>query len=198
MPLHTMSRRLLGAAALALTASGCFYPISRPLRQAAAGAPSFAAVLANPDAYQGRIVIWGGVILQTTPTPQGTEVTILQTPLDSWEEPDQARFTQGRFIAKASGFLDPALYARGHRATVAGAIAGKKMELLGMAAYAWPVVEVQELYLWPPEPMPYYYAPPGPYWGYPWGWYDPFWSCYGPGWGFWGGRFGFHEHHHHH
>jgi len=190
MSLHSVSKRIAGAAALALLASGCAYPISKPLRRAAAGGPSFAAVMANPDAYPGRIVIWGGVILQTTPAPQGSEVAVLQTPLDSWLEPWDARLTQGRFIAKTSGFLDPALYARGSRVTVAGAVAGKKVEQFGMATSTWPVLDVQELYLWPPEPFVYYYAASSPYWGSPWGWSDPYWGWYGAGWGFWwGGTF---------
>jgi len=76
---------------------------------------------------------------------------------------------------------------------VAGAIAGRKMELLGMAAYAWPVLDVRELYLWPPQQI-IYYAPPPPYWG----WYGPDWGWYGPGWGYWGGgTFEHHDHDHH-
>jgi outer membrane lipoprotein len=167
---------MAAAAGLALVACGCEYPISRALRQAAAGGPSFTTVAANPDAYRGRIVIWGGVILQAAPVAQGSELSVLQTPLDSWEEPLDARFSQGRFFVKSPRFLDPTLYQQGKRVTVAGTVGGKQTEPLAQGAYAWPVIDALELYLWPPETFLFAYAPPPPYWGWAWGLYGPDWD----------------------
>jgi len=167
-------------AGLILLVAGCGHPISRELRRAAKGSPPFPAVLVNPAAHVGAIVIWGGEIIATSNHKDGTDLTVLETPLSGEGEPGAAIASRGRFIAKSPQFLDPAIFRTGERITVAGQVVGSETKPLGGIQYAYPVLSVREFYLWEREPIVYYryyYPPPGwwgpPFggWGWGWGWY---------------------------
>jgi outer membrane lipoprotein len=106
---------------------------------------------------------------------EGSEITVLDTPLDYQERPESARYSRGRFIAKSSRFLDAAIYKKGKRITLAGEIVGKEARPLGRAEYVYPVVLVKQLHLWKRTHYGRYY----PYWGGPF--YRPYYDYWGPG-----------------
>ena len=152
--------------------SGCPYPISRELREEARENLTFAAVLQNPTAYTGAIVIWGGIIISVFNRKDGTEITVLEIPLDSMERPEAEVRSQGRFIARSLKFLDPAIYSSGRKITIAGEIIGKETKPLGEITYTYPVIAVKQIYLWRER---VYVVPPDYYWP-AWDWpYDPYW-----------------------
>jgi outer membrane lipoprotein len=162
-------------------ASGCAYPISKELRQEAGKNLTFSMVFQNPAAYVGSIVIWGGEIIRTTNLKNSTEILILDTPLDYQGMPESAELSRGRFIVKSPQFLDPALYKKGRKLTVAGEVIGKETRELGQTEYTYPVIMAKEVHIWKgTQYMPYYIAP---YW---WGWYGPG-LYYGP---YYGGFYG--------
>ena len=168
--------------------SGCGYPLSKQIRAQAAKDLTFPMVLADPDAHRGRIVIWGGSIIQTTTLAKGSELLVLEAPLDSSGEPVSPRTTRGRFIVRAARFLDPIIFAQNSQITVGGEVAGKEARPLDKTAYTYPVIEAREIYLWPRYTGVYYPYPYPYYWGWhgPRGWwYDPFWG-YGPYGGWYG------------
>jgi outer membrane lipoprotein len=179
---HTF-RRTLFLSLFLLGASSCAYPISAELRREVSEGITFPMVLKNPTAYVGKTVLWGGEIIETVNVRGGTEITVLDTPLNYRERPENSLYSRGRFIAKSSEFLDPAVYKRGKKITVAGEIAGKEIKPLGKTEYAYPVVMVRQLHLWRGVHYggyyPYwggpYYGPPYDYWGY-----SPYdWDFYG-------------------
>jgi outer membrane lipoprotein len=155
---------------------GCSYPISQQLRQEARKDLTFPTVLKNPTNYIGSIVLWGGSIIETVTLSEGSEIFVLQTPLDYVEVPEGSRYSQGRFIAKSSSFLDPEIYKNGRRITLAAEITGKETRPLGKSKYIYPVVAIKELHLWKQRkasvhPYPYhgwYYVPE---WGPDLDWY---------------------------
>ena len=156
--------------------SGCSYPISQQYRREATRAPAFPVVLKDPTAYTGTIVLWGGTIIETVTLTQGSEVFVLQTPLDYMEKPEAARYSEGRFVAKSSSFLDPEIYKNGKRITLAGEIIGKETLPLGKSQYTYPVVAIKELHLWKRTRAyvyPYYGWYYGPGGGWDWGWDSP-------------------------
>jgi outer membrane lipoprotein len=143
---------------------GCNNPISSEYREEARTAPSFPQALANPDPYAGTTVVWGGMIVQTSSHVADTDIIVLQSPLDANGEPGAMHVSEGRFIARNPGFLDPAVYSTGRAITVAGTIVGREVLPVGSAKYSYPVVRVKQLHLWGPEyPEPYY---------------DGYWPCY--------------------
>jgi len=148
-------------------------PISKELR-AQAEPVSFADVLKNPEAYKGKIVIWGGEIIQTTNQKDGSSlIEVFQRPLDWQEEPQRTKDSGGRFLALDERFLDPHIYREGKGITVAGEIIGEKTQLLGQMEYRYPLLLSKQIYLWRRH---YYYYYPFPYYPYypPW-YYDPWW-----------------------
>jgi outer membrane lipoprotein len=151
-------------------AGGCSYPIAKQYRLEARKDLTIAMVQEEPDEYKGALVIWGGIILQTTNEPEGTELTILQTPLDRAGVPRAAVETEGRFLARAGRFLDPEVWRRGQRVILAGEIEGVESRPLDNATYAYPVLAVKQLHLWLPAVMQPYYPSYGWLGG---GWYGP-------------------------
>jgi outer membrane lipoprotein len=170
---------MLGAALVALT--GCAsYPISKDLRKQARPL-TLAQVAANPGAYTGTTVIWGGRIINTVNDTNGSALYVLQLPLTHDEWPLRHAVSSGRFIARSPEFLDPQVFKSGRLVTVAGAVAGVEIKPLQGIRYAYPIITSKQLHLWQRTP-PYYYYP-----GY-WGWYGPGWNMYWgqPGWGWYG------------
>ncbi len=71
-------------------------------------------------------MIWGREIVETINLKDGTTlIVVLQRPLDWLEEPKIQR-SEGRFIILVGGYVDPYVFGRGRRITVAGEILGKK------------------------------------------------------------------------
>jgi outer membrane lipoprotein len=166
---------------LLLAAAGCSHPISKALRSQARKDLTFPIALQDPARHAGAIVIWGGVIIETLNRKDGTDITVLETPLSSLGEPADARATRGRFIAQTPRFLDPAVYEKGLKITLGGEITGKTTRPIGEIPYTYPIVSIKEHYLWEEEVLyPYYH----PYY-YP-GWFGPYFGA------------GYYYGHHHH
>jgi len=163
--------------------SGCAHVISKDLRGKADLSLTFGQVNQNPNAYKGKLVVWGGELVQTENQKDGTtQIEVFQKPLGWRGEPKDTGYSEGRFLILAEEYLDPYLFRRGKKITVAGEIQGEKIKLLGEMDYRYPVVSSKQIYLWP-----VYYYPTYPYYYY----YDPWW-----GYPYWWGGFGFYYHHH--
>jgi outer membrane lipoprotein len=160
--------------------SGCA-PISKELRSKADLALFFSDVFQNPEAYRGKIVIWGGEIIETVNQKDGTTlIGVLQRPLDWMEVPKERKSSGGRFLILVEKYLDPYIFRRGRKITVAGEILGEKRRLIGEMEYRYPLILSKQIYLWRES----YYAYLPPYYPhYPWRHYGPWWY-YDPWWGY--------------
>ena len=134
---------------LILFVIGCAPVISQEVLREVDKELPFQAVLRNPDKFKGKTILLGGKIIETTPLPGKTRITVLQYPLGSRNKPSVDAGSEGRFIVETPGFLDPVVYSAGRQVTVAGIIAGKEVQPLGEISYAYPLVTIRELYLWP-------------------------------------------------
>ncbi len=155
-------------------------PLSREIMDRVDPTLTFQDVQRNPDAYKGKMVLWGGVIVETNNRPQETLIKVRETELDYQKRPIYLDRSLGRFVIRQPGFLDPAIYSAGREITVAGEVAGKEVQPLGNSQYTYPVVAAKELHLWERRPVyqpiyppwyydPYYYWwPHYPYWRHPW------------------------------
>ena len=189
MDYRRFSTFVLGGLILFLM-SGCAYPIAKQWRQQAKEDLTFTEVVRNPEAYIGNIVIWGGLILEVSNPSNGGEITILQGPLDSDEYPRE-EITYGRFIAKASTFVDPVIYSKGRKITIAGEVIGKEEVPSGVMLLTYPVVSMKGAFLWNRKRV--WWEPPS-YYGWKWDFHEPFSSPYDDGrsrpddWRIWGER----------
>jgi outer membrane lipoprotein len=163
---------------LCIFLAGCGYPISQNLRTQANLTPTFQEVFQNPEASKGKIVIWGGEIIQTmNQKDKSTLIEVLQRPLDWREEPKENEPSGGRFLILVENFLDPYIYRQGREITVAGEILGERVRPLGETEYRYPFLLSKQIYLW----KEYRYLSPAYDRYSPWWYYDP-WGYYGP-WG---------------
>lgn len=156
--------------------------IAPELRATVDASASFPLVIEDPQRFLGKIVMWGGTILNTTVREDGSLLEILQRPLDNYDHPGLTAPSEGRFLVERRGqFLDPAVFAEGEAVTVIGTIAEERIQPIGELNYRYPVVVASQVYLWPERPLPY--GLPYWYWGYPYGyWYGSpygFWPPYG-------------------
>lgn len=185
-----MSNRVLSLIVISCLVflSGCAHVISKDIRDKVDPSLTFEKVIQNPIAYKGKTVVWGGEIVETLNQKNGTtEIEVFQIPLDSTDAPKASNVSAGRFLILVDKYLDPYLYRKGRRITVAGEILGEQIKPLGEMDYRYPLISSKQIRLWEE-----YHDRPYPYPYYPWGYYDPWW-----GYPYWWGGFGIHYYHHH-
>lgn len=168
----TAATRLI-IATTALLAGGCASApgtISTPH-----DGPGVAEVRADPGGHAGANVRWGGTISEVSNLEDRTVITVVARPLTRRGEPLSDQRALGRFFAEVGRFLDPEEYKSGRRITVVGRFTGIRQSNIDQYTYDYPVVQVENLYMWREYAVrdPYRY---GPY-------YPPFPYRYGPYWG---------------
>jgi outer membrane lipoprotein len=146
-------KKLLFLTALAFLLNSCSYAISPDLVKKADRGVSFAALMNDPDAFAGTVVIFGGVITLTSASKKGTVIEVVQKDLDYWGKPKRTKASGGRFLVLVSSFLDPTVYGPGRQITLAGSVAATKDKDLPENPSGLPVLRSQELKLWPKEPQ---------------------------------------------
>ncbi|MCG5500752.1 Slp family lipoprotein [Ectothiorhodospira lacustris] len=142
--------------------------------------PALMVVRADPDAWLGREVRWGGVIAGVENRQDHTVVEVVSRPLDGRGRPRQVDVSEGRFLAHVQGFLDPLVYVEGREFTVTGRVEGVVHRPIGEYRYAFPLILTTGTHLWSPRPEPtrdpyHHYPPPfhSPL-------YDPWYPFYHP------------------
>jgi len=141
--------------------------VSREIRSEAEPPMAYTRLLQEAEAYRGKTVILGGYILDINNTDTETTLKILQAPLNMTEEPKSRDISEGRFILYYSGFLDPEVYAKNRKITVAGRVLGVAIEKIGNSHIRYLEIENREIHLWPeyqtPPPIydPWYFRPYG-------------------------------------
>ena len=167
-----MMKRLLIFGVALVFLSGCVHAISRGVLKEVDREINFSALIKEPDAYQGKVVLLGGVIVKTVNKQEGTLLEVYQTRLNREGRPTDTDRSEGRFLALYQGFLDSEIYKEGRHVTIAGTVQGERIQQLGEIEYRYPYLLIKELHLWE-KAEPVRYEP------YPWGlWYDP-WSPLG-------------------
>jgi len=112
-------------------------------------AVTFSQVLESPDSYHGRVVVWAGEVLKAKAMKGGTQLEVLQLPLDDEQRPVTGRMeSKGRFLALQHEFLDPATMTDGTRVTIVGEITGASVEKIDEADYRFPTLDVKHLHRW--------------------------------------------------
>lgn len=104
---------------------------------------------ASPETTRGRRVAWGGIIVATHNLKRTTEIEALGYPLNESGRPNTNATAQHRFLLVRSGYLEPTDYRAGRLVTAVGVLAGMRRGRVGEATYVYPVLEADELYLWP-------------------------------------------------
>lgn len=151
-----MQRRILNLFFLPLLI-GCAPVISQEIREQVDPALTFKAVFQDAEAFKGKVVLWGGEIIQTHNMKDGTWIEVLQRPLAGDDRPIRTGPSEGRFMIQHDGFLDPAVYGPGRELTVAGEVRGRRDQPLGEIEYGYPVVAERQLVVWTPRREPVFH-----------------------------------------
>ncbi|MCL7419672.1 MAG: Slp family lipoprotein [Methylobacter sp.] len=150
-----MVRLLLLTIAILL---GACTTVPKAIRRAPEPDIPLADVQKNFSAHQGKPVRWGGVLLEVENRETETLLQILGYPLRYNGRPDVTDAAQGRFIIKTHEFLDPAVYAKDRELTVTGRLIELNERQIGRKSLTLPVIESQQLYLWPEAYRGRYYG----------------------------------------
>lgn len=148
--------------------------VSTKVKKDNIGPIPFETLLRQTDQYLGKTVILGGYILQTQNLSDKTILYVLQTPLQFKDEPKGRDYSKGRFALIYDGFLDPEVYRKKRKITVAGKVTGSMVKQIEKHLYTYLTIQSREIYLWQKtvgySDLPYYRYP---YYRSPYYW-DPF------------------------
>ncbi len=114
--------------------------------------PSLMRVRLDIDSFIGSEVRWGGIINKVENKAAKTWIELVRQKLRENGKPRSNGKSDGRFIAKFEGFIDPVVYEIGRPLTVVGTIEGTTRRPIGEYDYTFPIVTVEGSYLWKAEP----------------------------------------------
>jgi len=155
---------------VALCMEGCTYAVSRDLAEKADKTITFNMIMTDPEAFKGKLVIFGGTIASVKNAKDGTFIEVIQKSLDYWGKPKRTDKSGGRFLIFSRGHLDSLVYSPGRDLTVAGEVAGTRQQTLGEIDFSYPLLILKELKLWE-RPERSAREPK---------WWDPLYDPYGP------------------
>ena len=177
----TRTAALLCAWAIVLGGCAYRYVIPQSLDPQLDRTLTFTSLQADPETHRGRLIPLGGMILEARNLKGGTQIEVLQLPLDRYDRPvGLLTDSEGRFLILHPGYLETAIFRSGRRITVVGEVTGKKVQLIDEVEYTYPYLTAKFIHIWPEVkeyayypsyPYPYYYPYwyPGPSYWYPWG-----------------------------
>lgn len=180
-----------------MAVGGCAGNVPREISTELPDGPDVAAVAADGRPFVGRQVRWGGTIVAVENKPQETWIELLAKDLGAFGQPQDTDVTQGRFLVRVEGFLDPEVYSVDREVTVYGAVESSIARMIGERPYNYPLIKAERIYLWPeyarygddPWCDEFYWR--SAWWHYhssPWYWHRPFYPYHwDPFWDpFWG------------
>ncbi len=118
---------------------------------------TFRELQSDPDKFKGVWVMLAGVIIDSRNVKDGTDMEILQKPMDRDGRPLDTDATEGRFLVQTDQFLDPAVYHQGRYITVIGEVVGKEIKPIDEVMYQYPVLTAKNLRLWRPSYGPRFF-----------------------------------------
>jgi outer membrane lipoprotein len=117
---------------------------------------TFDQIIASPDSFRGQTFVVGGEVLKARRIKDGTQLEILQLPLDGDQRPVGQRFeSKGRLLALDHQFADPATLPDGTPVTMVAQVTGVTTDRLDETEYRYPTVDIKYLHVWKDRPDPY-------------------------------------------
>lgn len=108
-------------------------------------------VVENFTGFKNANVLWGGIIISSSNLKDRTQLEVLGYPLQSDQKPDVTKNPLGRFLVLKDQYLETIDYAQGRLITLTGHIVKTHLGEIGSALYTYPVVQADQIYLWPKD-----------------------------------------------
>ena len=185
-PLHGQRWSVILLPAVLLVLSGCITSelVTQDMEAQVARNIPFEALKTEPDKFKGRVVVLGGKVLTAKRLKEGTQIEVLQLPLDSADAPIMTLpQSKGRFLAYQEAFLDPATIPEGTAVSMIVEVTGSKTLPLDEVDYTYPTLKIRTLKIWAEER----YIRPwlSPYYGFPYAYRYPLHPFYPRWWDPW-------------
>jgi outer membrane lipoprotein len=145
----------LFSVAFLLGISGCATGVSKRSLSLVNFHGTFSELQNHPDFLIGKVALLGGKVIETKSSSGHSEITVLQVPLGTGNQPLDTDRSAGRFLVRANRFLDPAIYQKGTLLTVVGKIVGSEQRLIGSFNYRYPVLALIDAKAWRNPQPPY-------------------------------------------
>jgi len=97
---------------------------------------------------RGHHVLWGGTILSSKNFTDHTRLEVLAYPVDKEGRINTDGVPLGRFYALHPGYLETAEYSKNRWISLTGTYIGLEAGKVGSADYVFPVVNIDQTYLW--------------------------------------------------
>lgn len=137
---------------LPLFMAGCAHQgVSKESLMLADRTVTYPVLRENPDEFAGKYVHLGGAIAGVRNMASGSEIEVVELPLNRSGKPESGSASGGRFLARGDQFLDPLVFKPGLYISLVGKVKGQKVGLLDNVEYHYPLILIQELHLWKPE-----------------------------------------------
>ena len=165
--------RIVFIATAALFLVGCSPVLNRDIMKQGTREFSLASLCETPQAFEGKLFIFGGFIYRTRLLEQGSQIEAVFVPVDSRGNLKTEAHREGRFLAaypKSKGVLDPLIYKQGRKITLAGEFVGTRQGRIEKMECVYPLFDIKEIYLWEEEK---FFWPGYPYEHHNLPWYDP-------------------------
>lgn len=102
----------------------------------------------EPERYDGRLLLFGGEIVEMKNKGSGAWIIVFQKPLTSRGRPKWTAESGGRFLIITRSFLDVDAFRRGRSLTVIGEVDGSPTMPLRDTDYWYPLLVARQLHLW--------------------------------------------------
>jgi outer membrane lipoprotein len=139
---------LLSALALMALVTGCANPFPQDLLAKVEKNVTYQAFQDEPGRYDGKLMMFGGEIVETKNVENGAWIVVLQKQLDREGRPNWAAESGGWFLVSTESNLDVGAFRRGRSITVIGIVDGSKPMPLSETEYWYPLLVAQQLHLW--------------------------------------------------
>lgn len=160
------------------SAAGCAV-IPSEINKSAIPEMPFADLIRDADLHKGKTAVIGGYIVEVTNLADQSRIIAVQAPLGTSQEPKNKDLSQGRLVIISDGFIDPEVYQKERKITVAGKVLGSSQTEQDRYDFPYLRIGLSHIHLWPvEEPVRYdpYRDPWWPYYRYhPYGWRHPYW-----------------------
>jgi outer membrane lipoprotein len=129
--------------------AACAPAVSRESMELVDPAVTFEELVREPDRHVGRYLLLGGAIVSVRSREEkGSELEVVQHPVDHRGRITDTNRSAGRFILKDDTFRDSSIYRPGKLITVVAQVEGSRTGHIGEFDYLYPVLTVHELRLW--------------------------------------------------
>lgn len=128
---------------------GCLTALPKKIVRQSDPSITFESLVRDAKRFRGKIVILGGTIVSLRNKRRGSELAILQSPLNRRGMPDAEEKPGGIFLVRHNKPLDRSLFRKGQKITLAAKVIGSKIRKKNKDRYSYPLLLLKEYKLWP-------------------------------------------------